>query len=92
VSSLKKSPDIRALASEFLRVICDLTHDLTSDPSLSRLGFTPESHAYNIPLLETTCVDDDDGSFVLKRLQNGEWRRQDLNAYCCLEAKRIHDQ
>lgn len=86
-----KSEEVsRALASEFLGVICDLTYDPMSDPSLSRLEFTPESHAYYIPPLDSTCIDD--GSFVLKRLQNGVWQRQDLNSYCCLEAKRIHHQ
>lgn len=86
-----KSEEVsRALASEFLSVICDLTRDPTSDRNSSRLEFTSESHTYNIPPLDTTC--DDDGSFVLKRFHNGVWRRQDLNAHCCLEAKRIHDQ
>jgi hypothetical protein len=86
-----KSEEVsRSLASEFLGVICDLTRDATSDHISGQLEFTSESHTYNIPPLNTTCADD--GSFVLKRFHHGVWQRQDLNAYCCLEAKRIHNQ
>ena len=85
-----KSEEVsRALASEFLGVVCDLTRDPALDRNSSCLEFTPESHTYKIPPLNATCVDD--GSFVFKRIHKGTWQRQDLNAYCCLEAKRIHD-
>lgn len=83
-----KSEDVsRALAIESLAIICDLARDPASDSIPRRLEFTPESHTYKIPPLNATCIDD--GSFVFERMQKGVWQREDLNAYCCLEAKRI---
>jgi hypothetical protein len=85
-----KSEEVsRVLAGEFLSVVCDLIRDPMLDRNSSRLEFTSESHTYEIPPLSATC--DDDGSLVAKKVQNGVRQRQDLNAYCCLEAKRIHD-
>ena len=45
-----KSEEVsRAVASEFLSAICDLTRDPTSDRNSGRLEFTLESHRYTIP-------------------------------------------